>query len=86
MVRRQVPVLCSALALTACQAAIPVSDETVSGGMTPPEYVACAQVRAELSDADAVARRFSGTNVTAEATYWRARQERLIARAYECPR
>ena len=46
----------------------------------------CADVPAALSYADAVVREFPATTTTSEAEYWRDRQRRLVARAYECDR
>lgn len=77
-------VLCAAT-LTACETTL--EPEAIEASQTtPPEYMRCADVPAALSYADAVVREFPATTTTSEAEYWRDRQRRLVARAYECDR
>ncbi|RBO54557.1 hypothetical protein DSD19_04040 [Rhodovulum sp. BSW8] len=89
-------VLCGTTVLAACQP----NDTTLTtaAGMsagsqarlieteTPPEYIPCSELERKLAVSDAKVRAFSSRNTSSEAIYWRDRNKRLIARAYECQR
>lgn len=83
--------LCSALGLAACQSAHAPPGSTAPEPRrieiaTPPEYVRCRDLERDLALSDAKVRGFSSRDGSTEATYWRDRNKRLIARAYECRR
>jgi len=77
----------AAVALSACAAQ--GKDEAASDANsreypTPPEFIACKDVPAALAQADAIVRKLGLYSTTREGAYWAKRQERLVARSYQC--
>lgn len=72
-------------ALAACVPMDPVEIDRESLP-TAPEFLPCHQVDDQLAYADEAVRRISYSTNPKEAAYWEKRQERLVARAYECKR
>lgn len=79
--------LLSAAALAGCQTTTAqMEGETGIKPTTPPEFMPCAALPETLAYADAVVRRLASSDNSSEAQFWRDRQKRLVARAYECKR
>lgn len=79
--------LLSAAALAGCQTTTAqMEGESAIKPTTPPEFMHCASVPNALAYADAVVRRLASSDKSSEAQFWRDRQRRLVARAYECHR
>ena len=76
--------LCAAslAGLTACVE--PTAEYNADEAPTAPEYLSCESVPQALKQADYVVRQLGTNSSSVEAEYWQKRQERLIARAYEC--
>lgn len=79
------------VAIAPLQACSQAQQSEVPGGLndstydvTPPEFVPCDDLVNTLARADAMLRKLGQYSQTREAAYWVKRQERLIARAYEC--
>ncbi|PTW51834.1 MULTISPECIES: hypothetical protein [Rhodovulum] len=73
-------------ALTTGQGPTAASQARLIETETPPEYIPCSELERKLAVSDAKVRAFSSRNTSSEAIYWRDRNKRLIARAYECKR
>jgi hypothetical protein len=79
--------LLSAAALAGCQTTTAETEgQSAIKPTTPPEFMPCAALPETLAYADAVVRRLASSDKSSEAQFWRERQRRLVARAYECKR
>ena len=79
--------VCS-LALIGVSACVPLDPVEIDRESLPtaPEFLPCHQVDDQLAYADEAVRRISYSTAPKEAAYWENRQDRLVARAYECKR
>lgn len=80
-------IVCS-LGLAGLSACVPLDPIEIDRENLPtaPEFLPCHQVDDQLAYADEAVRRVSYSTNPKEAAYWETRQERLVARAYECKR
>ena len=82
--RKPVLLLCAA-SLTGLAACVePAAEYNAEEAPTAPEFLSCESVPQALKQADYVVRQLGTNSSGVEAEYWQKRQERLIARAYEC--